>query len=143
MTKINITMTKKLLSIAIAMTLSGQCFADDVPTLKISKASGSDNIALAELLSIKYSESNMIVNMKDGTTQTIALDDIVIMEITDAPTAINSIFPNSNSNASYTLTDISGKVIAKGEVKNGIELPKQKGIYVITVGEKTKKILVK
>ena len=136
-------MNKKLLSTALAIMVTGSCLADDVPALKISKSDGESAVALSELLSIKFTESDMVVNMKDGTKQTIALDDIIVMELGQTPTAISSIFADSNINAVYTLTDISGKVVAKGKLADGNMLPAQKGLYILTVGNQSKTILVK
>lgn len=134
---------KKLLLTALAITAFSYCFADDVPALKINKSNGESNIALSELLSIKYTESDMIVNMKDGTKQSIPLDDIIVMELGKIPTSINSIIGDMSNGETYSITDIEGKKISNGNVKEGISLPNQKGIYVITVGEKSKKVLVK
>jgi len=136
-------MTKKLFAAAFAIAMSAQCLADDVPTLTISKSSGDSKIVLSELLSIKYTDTDMILHMTDGSVQNIALDDIIVMQLGQGPTAINSVFSDCNSNDSYTITDISGKLIAKGKVADSIVLPGKKGLYIISVGEKSKKVLVK
>lgn len=132
-------MNKKLLSTALAVMVAGSCLADDVPALKISKSDGESAVVLSELLSIKFTESDMVVNMKDGTQQTIALDDIIVMELGQAPTAISSLFSGAEA---YVITDLQGKVVSKGNGDKFI-MPTQKGIYVITVGDKSKKVLVK
>lgn len=137
-------MKKKLFSTALAIMMAGNCLADDVPALKITKTDGESTVVLAEMLSIKYTDTDMVVNMKDGTKHVFALDDIIIMELGQMPTDIRSIFADSDSDAVYTLTDINGKVIARGNsslLTSHSSLPK--GIYVITVGDKSMKILVK
>ncbi len=132
---------KKLLSTALSIMVAGSCLADDVPALKISKSDGESAVVLSELLNIKFTETDMVVNMKDGTNQTFALDDIVVMEIGQAPTAISTVFPG-NTAAAYVITDLQGKVMSKGDGEM-LVMPAQKGIYVITVGDKSKKVLVK
>lgn len=132
-------MIKKLSSTALALVMAGSCFADDVPALKISKSGGESAVALSELLSIKYTDSDMVVNMKDGTKQVFALDDIIVMELGQTPTAISSIFSDYGKDAVYTITDVNGKIIAKGSLDSSLP----KGIYIISVGDKSKKLLVK
>lgn len=136
-------MTKKLFAAAFAIAMAAQCLADDVPTLTISKSSGDSKIVLSELLSIKYTDTDMVLHMTDGSMQNIALDDIIVMQLGQGPTAISSVFSDCNGNDSYTITDINGKLIAKGKVADSIVLPGKKGLYIISVGEKSKKVLVK
>lgn len=139
-------MNKKFLSTALAIMVAGSCLADDVPALKISKSDGESAVVLSELLNIKFTESDMVVNMKDGTQQTFALDDIIVMEVGQAPTAISSIFSGNDNDVVYTVTDINGKLIATGNLNSSpftLHSSLPKGIYVITVGDKSKKVLVK
>lgn len=138
-------MNKKLLSTALAIMMTGNCLADDVPALKISKSDDESSVVLSELLSIKFTESDMVVNMKDGTKHVFALDDVLIMELGQpSPNDIHSLFADSDINAVYTLTDINGKVIAKGNSSLFTLYPSlSKGIYILTVGDKSKTILVK
>lgn len=136
-------MNKKLSSMALAIMVAGSCFADDVPALKIAQSDSESAVVLSELLSIKFTESDMVVNMKDGTKQVFVLDDIIVMEVGQAPTDISSIFADSDINAVCTVTDINGKVIVKGKLADSNLLPAKKGVYVITVGERSKKVLVK
>lgn len=142
--KITIIMNKKLSSMVLAIMVAGSCFADDVPALKITKTDSESAVSLSELLSIKFTESDMVVNMKDGTRKVVALDDIIVMELGEtSPTDISSIFADSDINAVCTVIDINGKVIAKGKLTDSNLLPAKKGVYVITVGERSKKVLVK
>lgn len=134
---------KKLLSTSMAIAVALSCLADDVPALKISKSDGESAVALPELQSIKYTETDMVVNMKDGTQQVFALDDIIVIDVVQDPTAIRSLFAESDINAVCALTDINGKVVAKGKLADSNLLPAKKGIYILTVGDKSKKILVK
>ena len=133
-------MNTKLYSTTLALLVAGSCLADDVPALKINKSDGESAVVLSELLSIKYTESDMVVNMKDGTRMVFALDDIIVMETGQVPTAINSIF--SDKAETYVITDLRGNVLSKGRGER-VALPSPKGVYIISVGDKSRKILVK
>ena len=133
-------MKKRLYSLVLAILVAGSCLADEVPALKINKSDGESAVVLSELLSIKYTESDMVVNMKDGTRMVFALDDIIVMETGQVPTAINSIF--SDTAETYVITDLRGNVLSKGRGER-VALPSPKGVYIISVGDKSRKILVK
>ena len=133
-------MNTKLYSTTLALLVAGSCLADDVPALKINKSDGESAVVLSELLSIKYTESDMVVNMKDGTRMVFALDDIIVMEMGQVPTAINSIC--SDKAETYVITDLRGNVLSKGRGER-VALPSPKGVYIISVGDKSRKILVK
>ena len=102
-------MNTKLYSTTLALLVAGSCLAGDVPALKINKSDGESAVVLSELLSIKYTESDMVVNMKDGTRMVFALDDIIVMETGQVPTAINSIF--SDTAETYVITDLRQRLV--------------------------------
>ena len=133
-------MKKKLYFTTLAILVAESCLADDVPALKVGTSDGEAAVVLSELLSIKYTESDMVVNMKDGTRMVFALDDIIVMETGQVPTAINSIF--SDTAETYVITDLRGNVLSKGRGER-VALPSPKGVYIISVGDKSRKILVK
>ena len=133
-------MNTKLYSTTLALLVAGSCLADDVPALKINKSDGESAVVLSELLSIKYTESDMVVNMKDGTRMVFALDDIIVMETGQVPTAINSIF--SDKAETYVITDLKGNVVSRDKGER-FTLPSQKGVYIISSGDKSRKILVR
>ena len=133
-------MNKNLYSTALAIMMAGSCLANDVPMLTIQKTNGESNVVLSELLSIKYTDSDMVINMKNGTQLLFAFDDVLTMVTGLKPTAINSIF--SNASQTYLITDLQGKVVLKGK-SDKFTLPTQKGAYIISVGNKSKVIIVK
>ena len=133
-------MNTKFYSTTLALLVAGSCLADDVPALKINKSDGESAVVLSELLSIKYADSDMVVNMKDGSQMVFPLDDIIVMETGQVPTAINSIF--SDTAETYVITDLRGNVLSKGR-GGRVALPSPKGGYIISVGDKSRKILVK
>ena len=133
-------MKKKLYSLVLAILVAGSCLADEVPSLKINKSDGESAVLLSELLSIKYADSDMVVNMKDGSQMVFPLDDIIVMQLGQAPTAINSIF--SDKAETYVITDLKGNVVSRDKGER-FTLPSQKGVYIISSGDKSRKILVR
>lgn len=133
-------MIKKLSLVALASVITVNCLADDVSVLKISKSAGESAVVLSELQSIKFTDSDMVINMKDGTKQFIAFNDIIVMELGQTPTSISSIFPDTDE--AYMITDLRGNILSKGKDEKFV-LPMKRGIYILSVGEKSKKILVK
>ena len=121
------------------------CFADEVPSLKIKTCDTEANIELSGIRNIKFSESNMVVNLKDGTKKSFSLDDITIMEFGSTTSAIKEILAEGSEDSIFSIADINGKTIIKGKNKDfqGLNMSLQRGIYIITSGKTTKKILVK
>lgn len=110
------------------------------PTLAIHKRDGECTVVLSELLSVKYTESDMMVNMKDGTQLVFPLADILVMELGQQPTAVGGLFPHAAE--PYVITDLQGKILSEG--KGGpFVWPTQKGVYIISVGDKSKKLILK
>lgn len=136
-------MNKKLSSIAWALMAAGSCLADEVPALKITNQDGERAVVLSELLSIRFTESDMVVNMKDGTKQVFELDDILVMQVGQMPADLRSIFADSDILDICTVTDINGQVVAKGRLTDRHLLPAKPGVYILTMGGKSKTIIVK
>lgn len=78
--------------------------------------------------------------MKDGTKLVFALDDIVVMEVGQTSAAISNIFTDASE--TYVITDLQGDIVSKGNVEKFV-LPAQRGVYIVSVGDKSKKIIVK
>ena len=106
-------MKKKLYFTTLAILVAVSCLADDVPALKVGTNDGEAAVVLSELLSIKYADSDMLVNMKDGSQMVFPLDDIIVMQLGQATTAINSIF--SDKAETYVITDLQGNVVSRGK----------------------------
>lgn len=133
-------MNRTLYSTVLGILMSGTCLADDLPTLAIHKRDGECTVVLSELLSVKYTESDMMVNMKDGTQLVFPLADILVMELGQQPTAVGGLFPHAAE--PYVITDLQGKILSEG--KGGpFVWPTQKGVYIISVGDKSKKLILK
>ena len=137
---------RKLLLLFIFATVSLAALSDGVPALQVSASSKQNNVELSGILSIKYSDTHMIVTMKDGSQQTFPLDDIQVMHFGQmAATAIASLLSEAGDNGTYTITDLQGKVVLAGRATSArqVILPQKRGIYTLTVNGRSKKILLK
>lgn len=136
---------KKTMISALMATAFLPCFADDVPSLKINANGTETNLELAGIKTIKFSENNMMVNFKDGTEKTFSLDDVTVIEFGTTTSAIKEILAEGNEDSTFSITDINGKTIIKGKCKDfqNLNMSLMRGLYVITSGKTTKKILVK
>lgn len=135
-----------LIVIAIAWTLTLPILADDeVPALCINNSKEEYQVELSEILSIKYTDTDMVINFKDGTKQIVSLDEIQVMEFGRMVTAIRNLTTQYKSNGAYTITDLRGNLVVKGNTKSSdeISVPIKKGLYLLTIGKRTSKILVK
>ena len=137
-------MKKHLLSLVVSFA-TVPCLADDVPALAIGAGGTETSIELASISNIKYTATDMVVNLTNGETKTFALDDVTIMTFKQVPSAIKSIISEASANDCFIISDIAGKVIVQGKAKDSesIVMPDAKGLYIITVGDKSRKILVR
>ena len=117
---------------------------DEVPALCISQTNGENQVELSEILSIKYTNTDMVINFKDGTRQTIPLDEIIVMELGKMVVSVRDLVKQSCGNT-YTITDIHGTLIAKGKIRNNrqMNMPTRRGLYILTIGNQSQKILIK
>lgn len=133
---------KKLIVITAAVMCSLCSFAEEKPGIVINRTDGSStSIEISLLKSIKFSEGNMIVCMKDESQQTINLDDVTTITFADVITAIR-VVTEGKTDEQVTITDISGRIIYKGNVAEVGNAGHLSGIYVITVGEKSHKVRI-
>lgn len=136
----------KKLILASALLTAMPCtksLADEVPGIKISTATADSELEISAIGNIKYGESEMIVTMKDGTTATFAIDEITRMTFGDITTAIQSIASNGDSNAEITITDLSGRTIAKGKAESIASRTDLHGIMIISNGNESKKVIIR
>ena len=109
-------MKRIIYSTVLAVWAAGGCLANDVPSLTIHKSDGESTVVLSELQSIKFADTDMVVNMKDGTKLVVALDDIIVMELGQTPTAIHSLL--SHPAPTYVITDLQGHLVSKGKAES-------------------------
>lgn len=136
---------KKALVSAFMMVIFSPCFADDVPSLIIKGNGTETNMELSGIKNIKFTENSMVVNLKDGTEKSFSLDDITIVEFGTTASTIKDIIADSNEESTFCIANANGNIIIKGQCKDfkNLNMSLQRGLYIITSGKTTKKILVK
>lgn len=123
-------MKQKILT-TIAMTLSMTCLAEEMPTLKIKTGSAESSILLKDINRVNYTDTEMVINLFDGSSKTFVIDDIksLAFDNMDPSTSIKTHDNKEQNNVS--IFDISG-IKRENTDKNSI--------YIIKSGKTTKKI---
>lgn len=136
---------KKIL-LLLATVLSASAYADDVPGMTVSTNDSEAEIAIQNIRTITYSDDKMIVNLTDGTAQTFSIDEVKLITFGDITTAIKGLVKDGERHSQYQVTDLNGRVIMSGKVDDGsLDLKRRdlKGIYIVTVGDKSQKVILK
>lgn len=123
-------MKQKILT-TIAMALSMTCLAEEMPTLKIKTGSAESSILLKDINRVNYTDTEMVINLFDGSSKTFVIDDIKSLAFAnmDPSTSIKTHDNKEQNNVS--IFDISG-IKRENTDKNSI--------YIIKSGKTTKKI---
>lgn len=123
-------MKQKILT-TIAMALSMTCLAEEMPTLKIKTGSAESSILLKDINRVNYTDTEMVINLLDGSSKTFVIDDIksLAFDNMDPSTSIKTHDNKEQNNVS--IFDISG-IKRENTDKNSI--------YIIKSGKETKKI---
>lgn len=131
---------KKFVLCVGMMLVTAVSFADDEKGLVIDTNAGKQEIVLNNILSIKYQDETMVINLRNGEQATIAIDDVkTITFAMVSPTALREIV---GSNAkTITITDVQGRQVWKG--KMGDEMPNLRGLYVVEAGDVKQKVIIK
>lgn len=133
---------KKIILLYSAFLCSLSCFADETPGIIINKSDGSSiTVATSSLRSIKFNDGKMVINMKDDSQQLVSLEDITNITFEDIVTAISSITEGS-SDSSVTVSDLSGRILFKGNAKDKTDMSNLRGIYIITANGKSHKVKI-
>lgn len=121
-------------------------YADDGKSMTITSTNHTDaEYSVTSISSVKYENGKMIVAFKNGSVQSFNVADIKSMIFGSISSAIESMTSNDSS-VPYTIFDDSGKVVASGMTnENGkVDTPaNMKGVFVIKVGDKCKKVIIK
>lgn len=123
-------MKQKILT-TIAMALSMTCLAEEMPTLKIKTGSAESSILLKDINRVNYTDTEMVINLFDGSSKTFVIDDIksLAFDNMDPSTSIKTHDNKEQNNVS--IFDING-IKRENTDKNSI--------YIIKSGKTTKKI---
>ena len=121
-------------------------YADGDKSMTITSTNHTDaEYSVTSISSVKYENGKMIIALKNGSVQSFDVADIKSMIFGSITSAIESMTGNDSS-VPYTIFDDSGKVVASGMTnENGkVDTPaNMKGVFVIKVGDKCKKVIIK
>lgn len=134
-------MSKKILMSCIMTMMLSSAYADDkVAGLVVSTNDKNEEIALSNIVSIKFDETQMIINLKSGTQTAIPFDDVKVMSFAEvsAPTSLKQILDIKRGK--ITVSDIQGRTVWSGKI--GDSMPKLNGLYVISDGKKSQKVII-
>lgn len=152
---------KKMRTVLMAMLLAlgGTATADDYAYLTIGQNTGDTEIALNNISKITFDEENMILNMADGSRQALPLSGLTKMFFSDGNTGIATVGNNSQAirlvngtihvqaplGSVVTLYNVSGQMVkrvAVGTDDTQINVSGMtRGVYIVKVGNETKKIM--
>lgn len=124
----------------MTMLLSSAYADDKVAGLIVSTNGNNEEIALSNIANIKFDESQMTVNLKDGSNIAIPFDEVKTMTFAEisAPTSLKQVL--GMKRGKITVADIQGRTVWSGKV--GDNMPKLKGLYVISDGKKSQKVII-
>lgn len=124
---------KKIFLSFLSLALMVPCLADTAPALLIQTSKSEETLSLAEISKVNYTETEMIISLRNGDKLTFVIDDIKGMkfaEIDDSTTRI-----------------VAGSVV-KLPVKNfrldgtrKSEKDKRKTITIIKTDKDTRKVI--
>lgn len=122
---------KRTIITCLALAVIVPCFAEENPALLVKTEKTEQEVGLADIGKVIYTETDMVLVMKSGSTMSIPMDDIVSMTFTSTqPSSISMTVEDAeNSEAIYTIHGMK-----TGNTAN-------KGIYIIKVGTETRKIV--
>lgn len=151
---------KKLRTLLLSalLALDATAMADDYQYLTVTQQAGGDtSFAVSNIQKITFDASNMVLHLGDGTTQSLALSDLSKMFFSDGHTGIATRQAQSKmqfSDGMLRATVAEGELIAiynmKGEQvfstnrSGNFDLTTlTKGVYIVKVGNETRKVINK
>jgi len=146
---------------AMLLTISGTVFADDYAYLSIEQTSGVTSYSISSINKITFDESNMVLNLTNGTQQKLPLASLSRMFFQADPSGVTTIgaeknafslrdgmlYANGQQSGSVTIYDANGKTVRTAsaqELQNGLNVSGlTKGVYIVKLGSQTKKFVNK
>ena len=153
--------TMRTILAAMLLTFCGTAFADDYAYLTIAQNSGETNYEISAINKITFDETNMILNLTDGTHQKLPLANLSKMFFTSDPTGISTaaaeksnfslrdgmLYVDSEQADTITIYDMNGKAIrtvSAQEAQKGVSVSGLvKGVYLVKAGSQAKKFMNK
>ena len=138
-------MNKKRTTLFLAAMSMALCAMADKyeQGMTITKTDGSSiSVEIAAMRSIKFEDGTMVINKKDGGQQKVSVDEVETISFGSVATAITAITAD-NGNTAITITDLSGKVVFKGNANEYDAKDALHGVYIINANGKSYKTIIK
>ena len=120
------------------------CNADDkVPSLIIATGGNSVDIALDNLISIKYADDTMHINVKEGDNVAIDVEDILSITFRDIEQSSHINNLHDEYSGELHVFDVNGRKMLTATSFDEIQdsnLPK--GVYIVKGNNKSRKIVM-
>lgn len=138
-------MNKLILTIVLAVMTVSSAMAGSVPSLKVTLNSGDyAEIPLSTIKDVTYQDATtMYVNYTDGTaSKSFAISNVKNMVLSTFDASGIETIGASDGTTGYTVYDLQGNVVAKGETADKLpSLDGQKaGVYIVRIGTRTVKV---
>jgi hypothetical protein len=147
---------------ALLITVSSVAFADNYAYLSIVQTNEQTNYEISKISKITFDESNMVLNLTDGTQQKLPLANLSKMFFQADPTGISTIgteksnfslrngmlYVEGQQTGNVTIYDMNGRAVCTAtaqEAQKGVSVSGLvKGVYIVKVGSQpAKKIMNK
>lgn len=114
---------------------------DKVKGLIIQTTTESTEVALSNIQSIRYNDTDMLFALRDGSEVSIPVSDISVITFgqVSLPTLITELL--GTDSGKVTITDIQGRMVWQGNISNCPTL--LRGLYVIGNGKTSRKVILK
>ena len=132
--------------------------ADDYQYLTVAQGDGETSFTLNSIQKITFDATNMNLQMKDGTTQSLALNSLQKMFFTEGATGIATLGDTKSkiqfaggmlrvtmaSGEKLTVYNMKGEQVFSANESGSYDLSMLvKGVYILKVGNQTKKVVNK
>ena len=143
---------------SLLLAMSSWTMADDYQYLTVAEGDAETSFTVSSIQKITFDATNMILHMKDGTTQNLPLSDLHKMFFTESATDIATL-GNTKSKIQFaggmlradmapgeklTVYSMKGEQVFSANKSGSYDLSSLvKGVYIIRVGNVTKKVVNK
>lgn len=117
---------KKTMISLLATALVTPCLAESVPALLIRTEAAEQTIALVEISKVNYTETEMLVSMRDGGVCAFVIDEITAMKFTQMEVETTAVdeAPGADAKAPVGIFRLDGTRAMAGDGKHEILIMK-------------------
>ena len=148
--------TLRSIFLAAMLSLSGTVTGDNFAYLTISQSGSDTNFEVSQISRITFDEQNMILHLTNNTTQQLPLASLSKMFFSDGNQGIAMIQPqqgkivmdgdqlrlNLNEGERAVVYNLKGEQVFRANTSTTFQLGRlQRGVYIVRVGNETRKVM--